>query len=86
MRITILHAEFQTLSRIRLKEILLKTEVSISYRETLNSKDLFQKIKALPPDVLIINYYEGATFCETDCSFVLESVRQRKIEPAGNPG
>ena len=66
MSITILHAEFQTLSRIRLKEILLKTDVQISYKETLNSKDLFQKIKIQPPDVLIINYYEGATFCETD--------------------
>ena len=66
MRINILHAEFQTLSRIRLKEILLKTAVAVSYSETLNSKDLFQRIKILPPDVLIINYYEGSTFCEAD--------------------
>lgn len=66
MRINILHAEFQTLSRIRLKEILLKTAVAVSYSETLNSKDLFQRIKVLPPDVIVINYYEGSTFCEAD--------------------
>lgn len=66
MGIKILHAEVQTLSRNRLKEILLKKQPLISFHEALDSKDLFQKIKFLSPDVLVINYNEGTNFSEAD--------------------
>ena len=66
MEIKILHAEVQTLSRIRFKEILLKKQSLISYQEALHSKHLFEQIESSLPHVLIINYNEGVNFSETD--------------------
>ncbi len=78
-KISILHAETQTLARIRLEELLSTQDTIIQYQSVSNRRDLLKNISSLMPDVLVFNYGEVVSFSIADLFKIRHDFPQIKI-------